>query len=290
MDAAETAMSQRFSAWRKSRDLPKWQEYTLRGGSAYREILVQIDEWPYSYQPRHFRTRNVLIHIRTGLRTSSCGWRMLFLDEVQSDWHADLHAEAKVDLRRRRKAVPPPAPFAKEWPLLALALMVWWAQRIVADGIAWSIGDLQELIWAGYKPPRGLYDRDLPEAAAQLARMLAITLSEVEISFRAHGPWVALGDRGWVVHDAMEIPLTKPFDTREQAEHFADLIDGGGTIGVPCLLLEGLSRIQSIPLFGVGRREDWLRTQTDRRSATDSPKQRQPVGKTAEPAPAETHS
>jgi hypothetical protein len=290
MDAAETAMGERFSAWCKARDLPKWQNYTLRGGSDYREILVQIDDWPYSYQPRHFRTRNVLIHIRSGLRTTSCGRRLLYLDEVQSDWHADLHAEAKVDLRRRRKTVPPPAPFAKEWPLLALKLMLWWAQRIGADGLAWSTADLQELVWAGHKPPRELYDRDLPEAAAQLARTLTIPMSEVEISFRTHGPWVALGERGWIVHDSKEIPLTKPFATREQAEHFADLIDGGGTIGVPCLLLEGLPRIQSIPLFGVGRREDWLRAEVCRQPAINSAKQRLSVDKAAKAEPAKSRT
>jgi hypothetical protein len=195
-----------------------------------------------------------------------------------------------VDLHRRRKAVPPPAPFAKEWPLLALKLMLWWAQRIGADGVAWRIADLQELIWAGYKPPRELYDRDLPEAAAQLARTLAIPLSEAEISFRAHGPWVAPSDRSWEVYDAMEVPLTKPFDTRAQAEHFADLIDGGGTIGVPCLLLEGLPRIQSIPLFGVGRTEDWLRAETDRPPATHLSRGRSPMGRVAEAEPAKVCS
>lgn len=107
MAAAESAMSERFLAWCRSRELPKWQNYTLPCGHGYREVLVQLDDWPHSYQPRHFTTRNVLIHIRTSLRTSLCGNRFLYLDEVQSDWHADLHAEARHDRQRLRKFVPP---------------------------------------------------------------------------------------------------------------------------------------------------------------------------------------
>ena len=70
--------------------------------------------------------------------------------------------------------------------------------------------------------------------------------------------FVELLENGWLVIGEAGHSLTKPFRTREQAEHFADLITGRALVAVPVLMLDGLPTIKAIPLFGVGSREDWV--------------------------------
>ena len=258
MDAAEALMSERFLAWRRSHDAPRWEDYSLPGGNGYREILVQIDDWPHNYQPRHFGTRNVLAHIRSSVRQTIDGRRVLYLDEVQSDWHADLHFEARADLKRRRKTVPPPAPFAKEWPLLAMKLMLWFAQKQHLDGLAWSTPELQRLRWGCHAPPDFLYRRELPESAQQLAKILSLEYSSARLNFRGADRLVEISEQGWRVLDANSAPMTKPFRHREQAEKFADLVGKPMTQEIPVIWLNGLPMISAIPLYGVGSTALWL--------------------------------
>jgi hypothetical protein len=258
MDAAESHMARRFRAWHRSQDTPRWQDYSLAGGSRYREVLVQLDDWPFSYQSRHYGTRNVLVHLRTSVHEVPGGRRVLYLDEAQSDWHADLHFQSRGDTSRRPKAPVPPAPFGKEWPLLAMKLMLWWAQRQGLDGLAWSTAELQRRRWRGNGPPESLYKTELPEAARQLARVLPVEVTCVPISFRTGNRCVDLGIGGWAVYGDNGTPVTKPFRSREQAERFAELTGVNETVDVPVLLLHGLSPIGHVPLYGVGTLELWM--------------------------------
>ena len=45
------------------------------------------DAGPRAFQTRHFDESNILAHVRFNERTDSAGKRVLFLEEVQSDWH-----------------------------------------------------------------------------------------------------------------------------------------------------------------------------------------------------------
>jgi hypothetical protein len=138
--------------------LTKWEQFSLPGGDGYRETLIQLHDWPDAYLARHFKTRNILVHIRSGIRKTENGRRVLFLDEIQSDWHADIYRA------RQNNADEPPtnAPFRKDWPLLALKLMLWWSQRQGLDGLAWSTVELQAARWKGYGHPRRFTDRSCP--------------------------------------------------------------------------------------------------------------------------------
>ena len=64
-----------------------------------------------------FATRNVLAHVRASVRQSLSGERLLYLDEIQSDWHAH-NVRTSRDPSGTRPVVS--APFAKEWSLVAL--------------------------------------------------------------------------------------------------------------------------------------------------------------------------
>jgi hypothetical protein len=257
IEFAEYHMGQRFSSWGKNHPLAKWEKYSLPGSNEYREILLQLDNWPLSYQPRHYRTRNALVHIRTSTRKTMDGRKILFLDEIQSDWHADLNANSKSDSMQGLKKVVPNAPFRKEWPLLSMKLMLWWAQKLNMDGLAWSTAELQLARWQEYEPPEILYRTELPKAAYKLSQLLGIQYDRTTLSLRQSTRLVVSSNKGWLVQNRQDIPITKPFCTRNQAEHFADLTGKFAMFDVPVLWLDGLPKIQSIPLYGLGTVDAW---------------------------------
>lgn len=251
---AEGLINRRFAQLGQAQALPKWRQYSLPGGQAYSEVLIQLHDWPHSYHPRHFRTRNVLVHIRTSIRRTEDGRRLLFLDEIQSDWHADLHAAEKCGLESDG---PAPAPYRKEWPSLALKLMLAWSQRQGLEGVAWSTPEMQLARWGKYGPPEALYRSVLPEAAEALARMLNISHDFARMTLRCGSKTVQYRDDGWLVCNREGVSVTKPFYRREQAEHFADLTCVQQAIDVPVLWISGLRPIRQIPLYGLATSTFW---------------------------------
>lgn len=72
----------------------KYEEWTLLGGNNYQEIPViwetgDSDGKVRSHFDGHPNEESILYHIRTKDRVSSDGKRVLFIEEVQSDWHKD---------------------------------------------------------------------------------------------------------------------------------------------------------------------------------------------------------
>jgi hypothetical protein len=91
-----------------AQDDTKFSQYTLPGGTNYREVLLtlpeQTKELPVkeSYSDRtsvtvpdtaanfkspHFDEPNILVHMRLNDRLDAEGKRTLFIEEIQSDWH-----------------------------------------------------------------------------------------------------------------------------------------------------------------------------------------------------------
>lgn len=257
IESAHSQISQRFATFGRDQAMPKWERFSLPGGEGYQEILLQLDDWAGNYLPRHYRTRNVLVHIRTRLRTTQDGRRVLFLDEIQSDWHADLHAELKPDSKKRRDTPPPDAPFRKEWPHLSLKLMLWWAQRLGVDGLSWSTAELQLARWRGFGPPETLYRSVIPEAAQTLAKSLGLPFESTHLSVRANIRRVELVKQGWIVCNADGCQITKPFRSRNQAESFADQTGSFLVIKVPVIWIGSMAPLRTIPLYGTAPTEVW---------------------------------
>jgi len=174
---------QRYAPPEKS---AKFSAHQLPGGKNYRELLLtmppkdakskeQYEFFPKTgsqlYRSAHWDEPNVLAHIRFNERTGPNGERILFIEEVQSDWHqkgrkegyksnreAELLAKEKsgkltkaedleleqIALDRKNKiATVPDAPFKKTWPLLAIKRMVRYAAENGYDSIAWTPGEVQ---------------------------------------------------------------------------------------------------------------------------------------------------
>ena len=67
---------------------PQYSTYVLPGGENYRELLLRLpyDPKQESYDSPHWSKVNVFAHIRFNERTDADGNRVLFIEEIQSDW------------------------------------------------------------------------------------------------------------------------------------------------------------------------------------------------------------
>ncbi|WP_374591457.1 hypothetical protein [Aquabacterium sp.] len=258
---ARVFLAGQFKKSARARHTPRWEHFSLHGLGTYAELLITLPEWVDSfYSPRHFPgVRNLLVHLRTNVCRTDDGRRVLFLDEVQSDWHGMLAKQSHVD--RDAASSAPDAPFAREWPMLALKVALWWASQQGLDGVAWSSPELHQLRWEGWYPPSGVYRHDLPDAARKLSRVLQLELSRVLLLQRRVQPteqhvktWRVLGSNG--------LQPCGAFDTREQAERYADLIGATDTLAAPVLWLDSDRPIKRMPLFGVGDPAAWVEEPT----------------------------
>lgn len=72
----------------------KFSQYTLPGGENYRELLLTLPAPKNEYgghsgiqfSSSHFDEPNILAHVRFNERTDADGKRVLFIEEIQSDW------------------------------------------------------------------------------------------------------------------------------------------------------------------------------------------------------------
>lgn len=142
--AADASQEQR-DAREHGGDGAKYGSFTLPGGDNYREVLLTLpaeekgkdlgpEGWAMTgnpnarrgstlYQSSHFSEPNIVAHLRLKDRTTPDGKRVLFAEEIQSDWHqagrdrgyqsgpvtAKLNAEKsaqRADMRRKGSNAP----------------------------------------------------------------------------------------------------------------------------------------------------------------------------------------
>jgi hypothetical protein len=65
--------------------LTEFSEYTEQGGEDYRELLLTLPN--VAGPSTHWSEPNVVAHLRFKSRQSTDGKRVMFIEEVQSDWH-----------------------------------------------------------------------------------------------------------------------------------------------------------------------------------------------------------
>lgn len=255
MAHAATRLLRQFTRSGKARHAPRWERFSLAGLDAYTELLVTLPNWSGNFESRaHFPgVRNLLIHLRTNVCNANDGRRVLFLDEVQSDWHAMLAKQDKLD-RFLDDYSPVGAPFARDWPLLAMKFALWWAARQGLDGVAWSTPDLHLQRWRNYNPPTEVYRNGLPQAAAKLARVLSLQVSTATLLRRRVR---SVDGRRWEVLSKQGSPACRAFDTQEKASRFADLIGAVWQPVLPVVWITESLPFDRMPLFGVGDASLW---------------------------------
>lgn len=147
-----------------------FSSYAWTGGEAYREWLITLPHYPASYLAGHFKIRNVLVHVRCDVREGADGKRVLLLQEVQSDWAQDARrAIACGEMDPGDDECPP---FLKEWPALAMKLVLLHAAHQRLDAVAWTRGAHQVSRYKGLGAAglNELYDRTLPREVNRILK------------------------------------------------------------------------------------------------------------------------
>jgi hypothetical protein len=226
----------------------RYEYMTLHGGEEYREWLVTLPNYHHSLFNGHFHERNILLHMRTKVRHISGSQRVLFIEELQSDWH-------QLSERSRRFEEIPPAPFRKEWVSLALKLLLLHAVERGLDAIAWADAGVHEMRYDKKLPQlRRLYDEELPHTLLRLGKPWQAQLTRAEFATRS--PWLHASrhKEHWrVVGGAGRFVTRARFDKGE-ALALIERHSKAVTLNLPLLVLPEAMRAHiaehGLPLFG----------------------------------------
>lgn len=168
--AADLAASHANSLFPKRLALGQYSNLAWTGGESYREWLITLPYYPASYLAGHFNIRNVLVHVRCDGREGADRERVLMLQEVQSDWAQQARRTiACGDMEYGDDECPP---FVKEWPALAMKLVLLQAAQQGLDAVAWTRGAHQIFRYDGLGSTglNELYDRTLPRDVNRMMR------------------------------------------------------------------------------------------------------------------------
>ncbi|MDH5436455.1 MAG: hypothetical protein OEX83_06815 [Gammaproteobacteria bacterium] len=172
---------------------------TLYGGDNYREWTVSLPDHQRIFFGAHHFDHNVLLHIRTTTRHDAQGQKLLFIEEVQSDWHQSGQQKGYNTHYWGQVA---DAPFKKEWPALAMKLMLIHASQNGFDGIGWVQGRIQETRYnRSLNAIKRHYDADIPKALNRLGKVFNSHVQQTRIKTR--DPWLNLirSKNKWRVSD-----------------------------------------------------------------------------------------
>ena len=226
---------------------------TLFGGNDYREWFVSLPDYQRTFFGAHFFDHNILAHIRTTSRTDNEGRKILFIEEVQSDWHQSGKRYGYDNSSWGRVAN---APFKQEWPVLAVKLMLIHASQNGYAGIAWSMGDIQEMRYQRYlQSIKQYYDRKIPKALNQLVKPFNCKVETAYINTR--DPWLNLEKKQekWRVADGQGKFKTRArYNNRDEAMAVVERHCRAIALEVPALFISDDLRRQisenGLPLYG----------------------------------------
>ena len=195
----------------------RWYEYKLNGGENYTEHTFKLPGSDYSNDAMYVHWgknaergagEGVVVHVREQTLHTPDGKKVLFIDEVQSDWHNE-GSKAKYE---SKGGTVPDAPYEKTYAEYALKRMMVKAAQEGYDYIAWTSPALQmdrwnpywmtedgeaavrgnDGNWEGKKPLyldgyRSTYGRDLQNAAQRFGPVQDVAVENVSTTDR-QGP------------------------------------------------------------------------------------------------------
>ncbi len=175
----------------------KFSTWQLPGGGNYRELVLTLPyEKPFrdfgAFRSTHWDEPNVLAHVRFNERTDAQGKKVLFIEEIQSDWATALRKSWQggrppegVDLQLGQT---PGMPFAKTWHELVLKRILRWGVEHGFDKIAWTTGEQQAARYdlskqvdevEGYKFPDGTFKVTATQAGMRVMERKAASEGEL---------------------------------------------------------------------------------------------------------------
>lgn len=233
---AQRLMKEGFVGQAKS--VNRFTSYVLPGGEHYTEWLITAPNLSEKYWGPHFDIPNIVAHVRTTLRTTPQGIRLLVLEEIQSDWNQALREaiqeaknrypvdEESNDLIEWDDLNPPPFnPYLNHWLEAALRMMLLYAANHGYAGIAWLPGKLhaERFPWANAEGLKTFYDHFVPSAVEKLAKSWNAQIGEAHFTTmsRNFGVGKAAEGENWLVfnRDTRQI-VGEEFSDRGKAEEF----------------------------------------------------------------------
>lgn len=195
-DMAQRLASEGFVG--QVRSLNRFGPYVLPGGENYTEWLISAPNLSTMYWGPHFDVPNIIAHVRTTDRSTPERLRLLFLEEIQSDWNQELRAAIQEEKRRQSvtntetdlvewddDVEPPPLnPYLNHWLDAGLKMMLLLVANQGFAGIAWLPGRLhaERFPLANADGLKTFYDRIVPAAVAKLGRSWGVELAEARFS------------------------------------------------------------------------------------------------------------
>ncbi|MES9946624.1 MAG: hypothetical protein ABW080_16850 [Candidatus Thiodiazotropha sp.] len=230
----------------------RYEHKSLYGGSDYREWLLTLPDYPLTHFISHYYARNLLVHFRTKQRIDTHGRRLLFIEEIQSDWH---QAGAMYGYLNRWPGRITPAPFRKEWLGLALKLLLIHAAEHDLEGIAWTRGEIQEShYFKKLSTVRRLYDNEIPRVFGRLCKGLDLSIDSTRISTKEPHLHIARHWDKWFLTNETGSICTRPRYTQQEAMQVLSRHCKQIDLDVPVMLLTEAAKARirksGFPLFG----------------------------------------
>lgn len=224
-----------------------YEYLSLDGGEEYREWIVTLPHYSRSFFGGHYFDRNILLHIRSKFRHDEQGRKLLFIEEIQSDWHQTA--------RKYGYGAIAQAPFRNEWLLLALKLMLIHAAESRCEGISWADGNIQQ---ARYGKEMGvlrrIYDHKLPKL---LRRLTAASPQQIGFThIESRKPWLKAEriKQRWRVTDGRGRFRTQARYSLDEAHRLITRHSKKAQLKVPLFLIPSRLRDEilndGLPLFG----------------------------------------
>lgn len=193
----------------------RYEHKTLCGGEDYREWLATLPDYPISHFTSHYNARNLLLHFRTKKRFDTQGRSLLFIEELQSDWH---QSGAMHGYQNRWPGSIPPAPFRKEWIGLSLKLLLQYAAESDVDGIAWTSSDIQTSHYSrNMQPIMRLYDEEIPRYLVRLCKPWSVSIESCLISTNEPRLHISRQMDKWLITDSKGGFSTRPRYSQQEA-------------------------------------------------------------------------
>jgi len=231
----------------------RYDYVSLYGGNNYQEWLVSLPDYQRIFFGAHFIDHNVLMHIRTTIRTDDNNRKLLFIEELQSDWHQSGHTHGYDNCAWGKIAN---APFKKEWSALATKIMLIHACEKGYDGIAWADGNIQEMRYAKQlQAIKRHYDQEVPACLNKLGKKFNVSVEKARINTR--DPWLNLvkTKNKWRVTDGQgKFETRDKYHSRDEAMAVISRHCRSIKLQVPVFYINNKMRKQIIrnglPLFG----------------------------------------
>ena len=166
----------------------RWEQYKLDGGKNYREYVFRLPNSDYSNKAMQVHwgksAKGILAHARVQDFKAN-GKKMLFIEEIQSDWHNAGHKNGyKGENQSDSDAeIAPDAPFRDTYHEYVLKSLIRNAVEEGYDSIGWTTADIQSERWSdefaeGYRIE---YDQDIPKFLRKYGKRWGATVGKTSL-------------------------------------------------------------------------------------------------------------